>query len=77
MDYRQSSWRSARYRSGDTVGRYHNGAPVVTNTYQIDHLWGYLPATLIHKLTHTWSVIGGQESSLIDQCLINKAPAYQ
>ncbi|KAI0456269.1 hypothetical protein F5B21DRAFT_522729 [Xylaria acuta] len=65
----------ARYTSGDTVGRYHNGAPVATNTYQMDYLWGYLPATLIHEFTHARSIMGG--ASLTDQCLINQEPAYQ
>ncbi|GAB1315521.1 hypothetical protein MFIFM68171_05731 [Madurella fahalii] len=66
---------TARYNDGDSVGRYHNGAPVVTNTYQMDYLWGYLPATLIHEFTHSRSIMRGL--GLADQCLINQTPAYQ
>ncbi|KAJ8125576.1 hypothetical protein O1611_g8063 [Lasiodiplodia mahajangana] len=65
----------ARYNAGDTVGRYHNGVPVTTNIYQMDYLWGYLPATLIHEYTHARSVLGA--ASLADQCLINQEAAYQ
>ncbi|KAL2199444.1 hypothetical protein P885DRAFT_30780 [Corynascus similis CBS 632.67] len=66
---------AGRYSSGDTVSRFHNSAPLVTNRYQMDHLWGYLPATLIHELTHARSIMG--QNSLADQCLMNQAPAYQ
>ncbi|KAH6640643.1 hypothetical protein F5144DRAFT_590076 [Chaetomium tenue] len=61
---------SARYSAGDVVGRYHNGVPVATNMYQMDHLWGYLPATLIHEFTHAQSIMG-------DQRLGNQEVAYQ
>ena len=48
---------SARYSQGDTPSRYHDGVPVVPNRYQMDYLWGYLPATLIHEFTHARSVM--------------------
>ncbi|KAH8648706.1 hypothetical protein BX600DRAFT_475655 [Xylariales sp. PMI_506] len=67
-------WDS-RYAAGDTVGRYHNGAPIASGTLQMDFLWGYLPATLLHELAHARSILG--LSSLGDQCLLNQLSAYQ
>jgi hypothetical protein len=62
---------AARYQQGDTVTAYHDREPLLANIYQLDHLWGYLPATLIHELTHAGSVMGngilGMVSSL--ECL--------
>lgn len=53
---------AARYSAGDVVGRHHNGLPVATNIYQMDYLWGYLPATLIHEFTHARSVMDPRET---------------
>ncbi|KAH6620855.1 hypothetical protein B0J18DRAFT_430885 [Chaetomium sp. MPI-SDFR-AT-0129] len=65
----------ARYSSGNTVSAFHNSGPLPTNSLQMDYLWGYLPATLIHEFTHARSIMG--QGSLADQCLINQQPAYQ
>ncbi|EHK22502.1 uncharacterized protein TRIVIDRAFT_200809 [Trichoderma virens Gv29-8] len=69
---------AARYTAGNTVGNYHNAAPLITNVYQMDYLWGYLPATLIHEFTHSSNIMNTQNApTLADQCLINKDSAYQ
>ncbi|KAK4039672.1 hypothetical protein C8A01DRAFT_36376 [Parachaetomium inaequale] len=75
LDY-MVGW-AARYSAGNTVAAYHDALPLVTNTYQMDYLWGYLPATLLHELTHARTVMKSDAEILGDQCLRNNAPAYQ
>lgn len=63
LDY-MVGW-AARYSQGDTVTGYHDNVPVVANTYQLDYLWGYLPATLIHELTHARTVMNGEVLGMV------------
>lgn len=53
------SW-DAMYLSGNTVDRYHNLAPIATGKWHIDNLRGFLPAVLIHELTHAKSILAGK-----------------
>ncbi|KAK4163082.1 hypothetical protein QBC43DRAFT_301553 [Cladorrhinum sp. PSN259] len=68
---------TARYSAGDTVTNWHDSLPVLTNSLQMDYRWGYLPATLIHELTHAVTVMKSPGDILGDQCLRNNLPAYQ
>jgi hypothetical protein len=54
-----ANW-NARYSSGNTVGFHHNGMPVATGSAQMDFIWGYLPATFIHELTHARNILGNE-----------------
>ncbi|OWT42279.1 hypothetical protein VFPPC_18433 [Pochonia chlamydosporia 170] len=50
------SW-ATMYAQRERVGNYHNAGALTPGVYTLDHLWEYLPATLIHELTHARVVV--------------------
>lgn len=48
-------WRGL-YDRAETVSAYHYlNYPLIQS--QLDYLWGFLPTTLIHELTHTETIL--------------------
>jgi hypothetical protein len=64
-----------RYLSSDNVKLFHDNRQLPANQYRMDHLWGYLPATLLHELTHARNIMGN--NGLVDKELMDKTPVYQ